>query len=408
MLDFSFSKKLKELPEYIQGIDRVSEINNILNENEDWKIEAKKTLDTYLEKMVELEASDMDVGGSGSKYYVWFRIQGTKKPHQDFGEISFDDATALICSILTERQMDSLMISQNSDFSYSIPYQGVKQRFRADTYLDLDNLAINFRRINAKPFKISQLGFPRAIIQRFDLDYEKKGLILVTGITGSGKSTTLDAIVDMNNNKNFGHVVIIGKPIEYVHKSRKCIVRHREVGRDTISFKDGSIESLRQDPDIIIIGEMRDPETIMTALEITDSGHKVFSTLHTGSAIESVHRIVAECPSSEQNRVRMRLADVLSVVVSQKLVPGLKGRVVLAKEILSVTPSVSAAIMNNNISEIYQMINEGRQYGMITLEQDLLRLYANGKISRETAISFSNNKKRIKELLEYYRRKVSR
>ncbi|MDD3051319.1 MAG: PilT/PilU family type 4a pilus ATPase [Candidatus Cloacimonetes bacterium] len=406
-MEFSFSEKLRDLPEYIQGIDRISEINNILEDNSEMKIEAKEAIDVFLRKMVEFEASDLDIGGSGSRNLVWYRIQGDKKPLQDFGKISFDDATALICSILTERQLDNLMISQNSDFSYKINIFNESQRFRADAYMDLDYLAINFRRINAKPFPLDSLGFPPQVARRFDLAYEKKGLILVTGITGSGKSTTLDAIVDMNNQKNPGHIVLIGKPIEYVHSSVKCIVRHREVGRDTISFKDGSIEALRQDPDIIIIGEMRDPETIMTALEITDSGHKVFSTLHTGSAIESVHRIVAECPSNEQERVRMRLADVLSVVVSQKLVPDVKGRLMMAKEILSVTPSVSAAIMNNNISEIYQMINEGKEFGMITLEQDLMRLFVNRKITKETAISFSNNKKRIIELIDYYNKRVN-
>jgi len=406
-MEFSFTERIKELPEYIQGIDRVSEINTILEENPDWKIEAKESIEIFLRRMVELEASDLDFGGAGSLNFVWYRIQGNKRPYKDFSNISFDDATALICSILTERQLDGLMISQNSDFSYRINYSGISQRFRADAYLDLDYLAINFRRINAKPFPIDFLGFPPQITRRFDLGYEKKGLILVTGITGSGKSTTLDAIVAMNNDKNTGHIVIIGKPIEYVHASVKSIVRHREVGRDTISFKDGSIEALRQDPDIIIIGEMRDPETIMTALEITDSGHKVFSTLHTGSAIESVHRIVAECPTNEQDRVRMRLADVLSVVVSQKLIPDINGKLMMAKEILSVTPFVSAAIMNNNISEIYQMITEGKEYGMITLEQDLLRLFAAKRITKDTAISFANNKKRMMELLDYYNKRVN-
>ena len=197
--------------------------------------------------------------------------------------------------------------------------------------------------------------------------YIKFGLSLVTGITGSGKSTTLDAIIDEHNKIDPAHVVIIASPIEYVHKSNVSIIRHREVGRDVVSFKDGVIQALRQDPDIIVIGEMRDPDTILAALEVTDTGHKVFSTLHTSSAVESIDRIVAEVHPTEQDRVRNRLADVLISVVSQKLVPSIDGKRILAKEVLIVTPSVKAAIKNNNTSEIYMMINQGSQNGMITM-----------------------------------------
>jgi twitching motility protein PilT len=159
------------------------------------------------------------------------------------------------------------------------------------------------------------------------------------------------------------------------------------------------IQALRQDPDIIVIGEMRDPDTILAALEVTDTGHKVFSTLHTSSAVESIDRIIAEVHPSEQERIRNRLADVLISVVSQKLVPSLDGKRVMAKEILIVNHSVKAAIKNNNISEIYLMINQGGPQGMITMEQDLKRLYLNKKISLETAIAYANNKTRIQQNL---------
>ena len=194
--------------------------------------------------------------------------------------------------------------------------------------------------------------------------------------------------------------MIVASPIEYVHKSDRCIIRHREVGRDVLSFKDGAVQALRQDPDIIMIGELRDPETILTALEITDSGHKVFSTLHTASAVESIDRIIGETPPIEQERVRNRLADVIRSVMSQKLVPSLDGKRVLAKEIMLGTPSVRAAIKNNNTSEIYQMISEGSEQGMITLEMDLRRLYLQKKISLETAVNYANNKRRMQQLLQ--------
>jgi twitching motility protein PilT len=399
----SFKDELKQIPQHIQGVDRISSISSILEKNNNYGIEARAKIHEYLEYMVKAEASDLDMGGIGTNGKIWYRISGNKKPASIFPKLDLDEATALIISILTQRQIDKIMFNQNTDFSYKMSLNGEYQRFRADAYMDMDFLAINFRRINSKPFDINTYGFSKQILNKFNLAYEKRGLILVTGITGSGKSTTLDSIIDMNNEQNDAHIVIIGNPIEYFHKSKRSIVRHREVGKDTLSFKQGAIEALRQDPDIIVVGEMRDPETIVTVLETTDSGHKVFSTLHTSSAAESIHRIIAECPPEEQNRVRNRLADVLKIVISQKLVPGLDGKLILAKEVLHVTPYVSAAIVNNNIGEIYQMITEGKDYGMITLEQDLFRLFLRKKISMENAIAFSNNKKRLLELIEYYR-----
>ena len=188
-------------------------------------------------------------------------------------------------------------------------------RFRADAYLDLDQIALNMRAINQtiRPYKALELH-PN-ITKIVSLAHTKEGLTLVTGITGSGKSLTLHAMIDLNNHTVDGHIVIIASPIEFVHRSDRCIVRHREVGRDVLSFKDGAIQVLRQDPDIIVIGEMRDPETIMVSLEITDSGHKVFSTLHTASAVESIDRIIGEVPPVEQERVRNKMADVLRCVI---------------------------------------------------------------------------------------------
>ncbi|MBI3189656.1 MAG: Flp pilus assembly complex ATPase component TadA, partial [Ignavibacteriales bacterium] len=225
------------------------------------------------------------------------------------------------------------------------------------------------------------------------------GMCLVTGITGSGKSSTLDAVIDANNHTVDAHVVIIASPIEYVHKSDRCIIRHREVGRDVMSYKEGAVQALRQDPDIIMIGELRDPETIMTALEITDSGHKVFSTLHTSSAVESIDRIIGETNVNEQERVRNRLADVIRCVISQKLVPSVDGKRVLCKEVMIASPSVRAAIKNNNTGEIYQMMSESGNDGMLTMEQDLKRLFLQRKITLETAINFSNNKRRLQQIL---------
>jgi twitching motility protein PilT len=255
------------------------------------------------------------------------------------------------------------------------------------------------RAINTNLRTIESLEFHPNVIKTMSHTYIKHGLSLVTGITGSGKSTTLDAIIDYHNKIDPAHIVIIASPVEYVHTSNVAIIKHREVGRDVLTFKDGVAQALRQDPDIIVIAEMRDPETILAALEVTDTGHKVFSTLHTSSAVESIDRIIAEVHPNEQERVRNRLADVLISVVSQKLVPSLDGKRILAKEVLLVNYNVRAAIKNNNTSEIYMMINQGGQQGMITMEQDLKRLYLSKKITLDTAVAYSNNKTRMQQIL---------
>lgn len=359
----------------------------------------RKLLDSYLLQMPRINASDIDMGGYGSAGRIWYRIYGDKKPASDLGKFTMDEFNVLIQSILIERQRLFLYENRNLDFSYSIIEDDAMYRFRADAYFDLDQLAMNMRSINATVRPYKGLELHPNVTKVLSLSYASQGLTLITGITGSGKSTTLDSIIDANNHTVDGHVVIISSPIEYVHKSDRCIIRHREVGRDVLSFKEGAIQSLRQDPDIVVIGEMRDPDTIMTALEITDSGHKVYSTLHTASAVETIDRIIGEVPPVEQERVRLRLADTLSCVMSQKLVPSLDGKLVLAKEVMVTTPSVRAAIKNNNTGEIYQMMAESGDIGMITLEQDLRRLYTHKKISLENALVSANNKRRFQQLM---------
>ena len=349
--------------------------------------------------MFSNNASDIDMGGYGSHGKIWYRIYGQKKPDPTLGPFTVDETNVLIQSILGERQRQFMYENRNLDFSYMIVDGDKMHRFRGDAYFDLDQIAMNMRAINAVIRTYKSLDYHVNVTKAMSLAQTKEGLILVTGITGSGKSSTLDSIIDANNHSVDGHVVIISSPIEYVHKSDRCIIRHREVGRDVLSFKEGAIQSLRQDPDIIVIGEMRDPDTIMTALEITDSGHKVFSTLHTASAVESIDRIIGEVPVIEQERVRYRLADVIRCVCSQKLIPSLDGKRFMAKEIMLATPSVKAAIKNNNTGEIYQMMSEANDQGMITMEQDLKRLYVQKKISLETAINYANNKRRLQQIL---------
>jgi twitching motility protein PilT len=403
-MPLTYFSQLQKLPSLsIYGVELFRKIDSFLNENQAMKDEAIEHLITFFNVVNKLGASDIDFGARGVKRKIWLRVEGNKKPAKEIAEYDTLEVAAIILCCLNDKQKEYLFEHKNIDFSLSIPLENVEKpaRFRGDAYIEQNELAVNFRRINPFIMDIHQLGFAEPVIKRMNLHYEKFGLTLVTGITGSGKSTTLDAIIDMNNKMNEGHIVILGHPIEYIHDSEKCLVRHRDVGPDVESFQHGTIEALRQDPDIIVVGEIRDALTIGALLEITDSGHKTFSTLHTSSAVDSIHRIIAEFPPIEQDRIRERLADTLSVIISQKLVPTIDGKRALAKEVLSVNNSIRAAIVNKNISEIYQMINEGSKEGMITMEQDLANLVLQRQISRDTAMNFANNKIRMQQILSY-------
>jgi len=397
------TKYVEKIPPSVLGAEKVNFIIEMAQQIPgSEKIQLQGLVNSVLKLMLEKEASDVEIGGNGTDDYIWFRVHGDKIRVDELPRFNHLETSILIVAILTSIQCKHLLVERNLDFSYSF-HSGTHQkdvRFRADAYFDLDTLALNMRAISAETLPLENLGFHQNALRMMSHNYIKFGLSLITGITGSGKSTTLDAIIDYHNGFDPAHIVIISSPIEYVHKSNKSIIRHREVGKDVLSFQEGVIQALRQDPDIIVIGEMRDPDTILAALEITDTGHKVFSTLHTSSATESIDRIIAEVNPAEQERVRNRLADVLTSVVSQKLIPSIDKKRVMAKEVLLVTPSVKAAIKNNNTSEIYMMIAQGGPQGMITMEQDLIRLIKKGSITKETALSYANNKTRMLQLIK--------
>ena len=402
-------KYTSKIPEHYFGIDRLIFLNSIIKEV---SLEENRVLNNYVNYLLRImllrEASDLELGGFGSEGFVWIRVYGAKNIVSELPKLSYDESGMLILTIITEKQRSLLLKNRNLDFSYSFDYsKGLSQgltnesefiRFRADAYFDVDTLALNIRSILPKLRKLENLGFHPNVIRVLSFNYVKQGLVLITGVTGTGKSTTLDAIVDWHNHNLNAHIVTIASPLEYVHRSDKCLIRQREVGKDVLSFREGVVQALRQDLDIMVIGEMRDEDTIIAALEVTDTGHKVFSTLHTSSTVESIDRIIAEVGESEQARVRHRLADVLTAVISQKLVPDLKGQLTMAKEVLIVTPSVRAAIKNNNTDEIYMMINQAADLGMITMEHDLKLLYQNKIISYDTALKFANNKVLFKQI----------
>jgi len=403
---------IDRIPKTIRGSEKITYmIENFSEIPIEEKYSMIEIMDNILKYMVQREASDIEFGGFGTEGHVWFRIFGQKDIVAELPKFSDDESALLILSLMTEKQREKLEKDRNLDFSYTIVDGSEKHsfsnpdddtyeiRFRVDAYFDVDRLAMNMRSIVPQLRTLEELEFGSEVEKALSYNYIKQGLVLITGITGSGKSTTLDAIIQWHNNNSKAHITNIAAPLEYVHRSKRCIIRQREVGKDVLSFHAGVVQALRQDLDIMVVGEMRDPATIMAALEVTDTGHKVFSTMHTSSAVESLDRIVAEVHTEEQERVRNRLADVLVAVISQKLVPDMDGKLILAKEVLIVTPNIKAAIKNNNTSEIYLMINQGADLGMITLEQDLKNLYLENRISLENAIQYSNNKVLFKQII---------
>ncbi|MEM1095220.1 MAG: type IV pilus twitching motility protein PilT [Bacteroidota bacterium] len=394
---------LARLPDSMAGLTRLrfiaDQVGRLRDED---RHQIQLVVGAWARRMVELGASDIAAGGAGASGMVWYRVDGKNTPREEMGRYSDYEADLLVLALLGREQIDCLFEEYSIDFSYRVDVvgkDGRPRRFRATIYFDYDHLALNMRAITDEVRPLDSLGFHPLVKRRLMFSHERDGLTLVTGVTGSGKSSTLDAIIDANNKDFYGNIVIIGKPVEFVHNTKRSIVRHREVGKDVRSFKEGIVQALRQDPDIVVIGEMRDPETISSALEITDSGHKVFSTLHTSSAVESIDRIMGEYPPEEQDRVRNRLADTLRCVISQKLPPKIDGGRILCKEVLWMTSSARAAIKNGNSGEIYQMMWEGSNEGMTTLEQDLARLVRERLITPEVAYDYANNKRRLRRIL---------
>jgi twitching motility protein PilT len=340
-------------------------------------------LRTLLEEMIERGASDLHITtGEHPK----LRVDGLLTQANHGEVLTPKDTLQLTYSILTENQKKRFETEDELDFSFGI--QNLS-RFRANAFKQRGCVALAIRQI---PFKIQgfdELKLPPVVGK---LAERPRGLVLVTGPTGSGKSTTLAAMVDKINKERKGHILTIEDPIEFIHRHQGCMVNQREVGADTKSFSSALKYALRQDPDVILVGELRDLETIQAALTIAETGHLCLATLHTNSAAESINRIIDVFPSHQQSQVRAQLAFVLEGVVTQTLLPRArgKGRVCVA-EVMICTPAIRANIRDDKVHQIYSTMQAGKKHGMQTMNDALYQLYMQREVALEDAVKATSD-----------------
>jgi twitching motility protein PilT len=339
------------------------------------------TMHDLLTIMIERGASDLHIT-TGTPPQI--RLHGKLTPLTQFERLTPQDTQRLAYSVLNEGQKQKFEEDNELDLSFGI--QGLA-RFRCNVYRQRGAVASAIRVIPIKIRTFDELGLPPIVEQLAD---RPKGLILVTGPTGSGKSTTLAAMVDKINNERTEHIMTIEDPIEFVHNHKKCLVNQREVFSDTQSFKNALKYILRQDPDVVLVGEMRDLETISAALTIAETGHLTLGTLHTNSCAQTINRIIDVFPTSQQSQVRAQLSLVLEGVLSQQLIPTPDGRGrVMSLEIMVTTPAIRNLIREEKIHQIYSAMQAGQKFGMQTMNQSLLDLVQKRKISREEALNRS-------------------
>src|SRR5215467_1234772 len=348
-------------------------------------------LRVLLEEMIERGASDLHItAGERPK----LRVDGDITSSNIEFVMQPKDTLQLAYSVLTENQKKRFEMEDELDFSFGIQNLA---RFRGNCFKQRGCVSMVIRQIpfNIKTFE--QLNLPKVLS---DLCDKPRGLILVTGPTGSGKSTTLAAMLDKINKELKGHMITIEDPIEFIHKHQACIVNQREVGSDTKSFRAALKYALRQDPDVVLIGEMRDLETIQAGLTIAETGHLAFATLHTNSAAEAINRVIDVFPSHQQAQVRAQLAFCLEGIITQTLLPkiGGKGRA-MAAEILVVTPAIRALIRDDKIHQIYSMMQSGKKYGMQTMNDSLYNLYMRKTVSLDEVLRASHDQSEIQRMI---------
>jgi twitching motility protein PilT len=361
------------------------------------------TLRELLEQMARRNASDLHLTvGSPPQ----LRIDG-KLVKMETDVLTPEDTKKLAYSIMNEKQKQKFEERSELDLSFGIENLS---RFRCNVFMQRGNVAVALRQI---PFRIpgfEELGIPKVVSELAELP---RGLVLVTGPTGSGKSTTLATMINKINQERHCHILTVEDPIEYLHRHISSLINQREVYSDTQSFANALKYALREDPDVVLVGEMRDLETMEATLNISETGHLAFATLHTNSCAESINRIIDVFPTNQQEQVRVTVSFVLQAVVSQQLIPKIGGGRVLALEIMICTPAIRALIRDDKIHQVYSLMQAGQKYGMRTMNQSLAELYLKHKITLGDAMGRSSNMQELNELLSRksessYQRSVAR
>jgi twitching motility protein PilT len=340
-------------------------------------------LRALLEEMIEKDASDLHiVAGERPK----LRVDGDIVSASTEEVLTPKDTLSLAYSVLTENQKKRFETENELDFSFGIQNLA---RFRGNCFKQRGCVSLVIRQIPFTVRTFDELGLPPIVAK---LAERPRGLVLVTGPTGSGKSTTLAAMIDKVNKELKGHIITVEDPIEFIHRHQQCLVNQREVGTDTNSFAAALKYALRQDPDVVLIGEMRDLETTQSALTIAETGHLAFATLHTNSAAETINRIIDIFPSHQQPQIRAQLAFVLEGVVTQTLLQKAKGRGrVMAAEIMVCTPAIRALIRDDKVHQIYSSMQAGKKHGMQTLNDALYQLYMQRDVVKEECLRVSGD-----------------
>ncbi|MDK2949288.1 MAG: twitching motility protein PilT [Patescibacteria group bacterium] len=352
----------------------------------DYQIQLKQLLDATIKN----NASDLHFSEG---HFPAMRISRDLVFLDKVKKLSAEDSKGLAFALMSEKQTEEFLKEKEIDFSYS--FEG-RARFRVNVFFQMEKVSASLRLIPETIKSIEELNLPIGI--RKFLDYSH-GLILVVGPSSHGKSSTLAAIIDEINGSKPYHIITIEDPVEYVFKKKKSIISQRELHTDTKSFARALKSSLREDPNVIMVGEMRDPETIAAAITAAETGHLVFATLHTNSAAQTIHRIVDSFQGAQQSQIRAQIASSLVGIISQRLIPASSGGVVPVCEMLFNNSAISNLIRDNKVYEIPLVIDTSFDVGMVSLDRSLAELVRKGKISIDNAIKFSNNPRELKKII---------
>ncbi|MCL5094126.1 MAG: type IV pilus twitching motility protein PilT [Patescibacteria group bacterium] len=347
-------------------------------------------IEDLLEEVVKNNSSDLHLTVGAAPM---LRIDGALKPVPDMSPLNADDVEALTFSVLDDAQKDILLKDKEVDFSFAY---GDVCRFRANAYHQKGNTALALRMIPVEIRDLEKLGLPKVCGTFTEFP---RGLVLVTGPTGSGKSTTLAAMIDKINSERSDHIITVEDPIEYTHQHKKSIIEQREVHYDTRSFAAALRSILREDPDVVLIGEMRDLETIAAAITIAETGHLVFATLHTNNAAQSIDRIIDVFPPHQQQQIKVQLSNTLQGIVSQRLIPALGGGRVVGAEIMVATPAVRNIIREGKTHQLDAIIQTGAEHGMQSMDRTLAGLVKSGRITAEEAKGYAIDIQELERLI---------